>query len=775
MGPPRPLAPNVASGQVLLTLVVSASIPRTPLLAFEEQCDAYAEDATRQSQAGTALTVTLTGSTVAAIALTQTADVLEVALGETAPFTVVVKNSGAATLTNVWIHATLPAGMSYSKGSVTGADSVSVLGNVLSMHLTGSVAAGVSHNVHYQGGAGVGDGYDAPERGVRRRWPDAGALGQRDHLPAGPPGHADGRSRGDRQGCGSTRVTSGVQDAGEIGLVGLEVWTDDGEVATTDSAGRFSYHNVSPGGHGFRLDPASIPAGYRVADGGMVTVNATGWTTPRVDFRLLPTSGTVSAVRLPLAWSFKAHAIDSVIAIAVQSRPGAPGPAAPAHPAEHRIDYDVAIHNPYGASLTGLAVRFAEPLDSIDVLVGDSLVLRTSGSTLTLPAIAPHSQLVVRGWGGCPGDSTSAVLLRDGKLLDFAPSQRRRDGTPRSVALATSLDRVVSSDSIPPATDVPAGGSAQITLTPPVAGWLHEAAFPLPAGWDLVQEAIPGLPTATTVRDRNGGRVLVWHLASPRREPITLTLRPAGSTVLEPVRVAAERTEAARAAEKRREFLDGPAVQIFAPVDGAVLATDRVYIGVRGERGTAVELFDGDLLIKKGTTRVDGVIDFISIPLKAGSHRLRVRMQNSSANERWDSIAVHVSERPAAFALAPSKISLIADGTTVQNVRIRVLDLSGIPVVNHPLITVAATGVELRQLRRRPVVGRRTGPPRRRGLARPPPAATRPPGDARQTRAGDRQSARASTRWTCCRHRSRCCSRQWARSVSARVRRPSGR
>ena len=51
----------------------------------------------------------------------------------------------------------------------------------------------------------------------------------------------------------------GVQDAGEPGVDGASIWTADGEVATTDARGRFSYRNLRPGRHAFRLDPASLP------------------------------------------------------------------------------------------------------------------------------------------------------------------------------------------------------------------------------------------------------------------------------------------------------------------------------------------------------------------------------------------------------------------------------------------------------------------------------------------------------------------------------------
>jgi uncharacterized repeat protein (TIGR01451 family) len=677
------LGPN-ASAQVLLTLVVSGDVRDT----VRAKNSATLTPGNAASQVGTAAEVALTGSVNASIALTQTADVLEVGLGEIAPFTLVAKNTGGVALTNVLVHATLPAGMSYSKGSATGVDSVSAQGSVLTLHLTGSLAAGATRSVHYNAAlvsassTALQDVAYAIDGPTQARSANAITFLQvRQSMPME-----------DRAVIGKVWVdanNNGVQDAGEIGLIGLEIWTDDGEIATTDSAGRFSYHNIRPGHHGFRLDPASVPPGYRIADGGMVTANASGWTTPQVDFRLVPTSGRISAVRVPLAWTFAMHAITASIAIAAPNRAGAPGPSV-ARTVDDRVGYEVAIHNPYAASLATLSLRFSEPLDSIEVLVGDSLLVRTAGSALKLPVIAPHSQLVVRSWGAWSGDSTSVVLLRDGKALD----QARADVTASREPVLRVLDRALATDSLPLAADVPASGKVEITLVPPAAGWLREASFALPTGWDVVPDTSAGVPPLTTARDRNGSQVLVWHLASPRRAPIVLMLRPTGAKVVEPVRVAVQRSEQARATEKGREFLDGPGVQIFSPVDGAVLGTDRVYVGVRGERSTAVELFDGDSLIKKATTRIDGTYDFIALPLATGSHRLRVRMQNSSLRERWDSISVHISERPAAFALEPSKISLVADGATVQTVRVRVLDVSGVPVVNHPLITVVASGVE---------------------------------------------------------------------------------
>src|SRR5204862_7571964 len=94
----------------------------------------------------------------------------------------------------------------------------------------------------------------------------------------------------------------GAQSAGEPGVEGVDVWTDDGDVATTDKDGRYSFHNLRPGRHSFRVDRASLPAGYRAgaADKAedVAVRDASGWTTPRVDFRLVASAGRLVGARV---------------------------------------------------------------------------------------------------------------------------------------------------------------------------------------------------------------------------------------------------------------------------------------------------------------------------------------------------------------------------------------------------------------------------------------------------------------------------------------------
>src|SRR5207245_5063761 len=88
---------------------------------------------------------------------------------------------------------------------------------------------------------------------------------------------------------------------------------------------KFSFTNLRPGRHAFRLDPRSIPDGYRLATDGLELVDASGWTTPRVEFRLVPSrAARVDATRPPPAPGAP-PAAPAPVALAT-ARPEAEGP-----------------------------------------------------------------------------------------------------------------------------------------------------------------------------------------------------------------------------------------------------------------------------------------------------------------------------------------------------------------------------------------------------------------------------------------------------------------
>ena len=120
-----------------------------------------------------------------------------------------------------------------------------------------------------------------------------------------------------------------------------------------------------------------------------------------------------------------------------------------------------------------------------------------------------------------------------------------------------------------------------------------------------------------------------------------------------------------------------------------MLGSDRLYVGALGEPGAKVTLFLGDSILVDDVIRGDGQVDFIGVGLERGTSRLRVRMTNSWNKERWDSLNVHVTSAPASFAPLAETVTLPADGVTIRETRVRVLDASGVPVVNRPFVTVA--------------------------------------------------------------------------------------
>ncbi|MGI9189788.1 MAG: hypothetical protein ACR2F9_06550, partial [Longimicrobiaceae bacterium] len=69
---------------------------------------------------------------------------------------------------------------------------------------------------------------------------------------------------------------------------GVEVWSEEGHIVTTDVEGKYSFRDLAPGRHVLHLDPLRLPRGMRPVGGALRTVRMSGWTSARADFRLLP-------------------------------------------------------------------------------------------------------------------------------------------------------------------------------------------------------------------------------------------------------------------------------------------------------------------------------------------------------------------------------------------------------------------------------------------------------------------------------------------------------
>src|SRR2546425_4870306 len=458
------------------------------------------------------------------------------------------------------------------------------------------------------------------------------------------------------------RDGTGVQRPSEGGLAGIDIWTEDGQVVTTDSTGKFSFANLRPGRHVFRLDPRTLPSDYRIAGEDIQTVESSGWTTPRVDFRIAPVAARDAEATRPPAADQPTH---------VRRPAEARQPAA----GRRAVDFQFSAVPLRVAGDSGALWAGAEPR-----LVGGRRALVRYEVTVRQPLGTPLDALV-----GFTPVADSAIVYRDG--LQFTRySWIDNEAIPIPPARPGTEIRIVAWASEQP-------DSATMSLYV-IVGRDSAMRWPHVSRPVLLARAVvpnPPRPVVLSAWGHAGAREL-----SPAAAPVAdgVTADPVVAATPETVAVAPARTAADRATEGRTSLVRGPGVAIFAPSDGTVLGVDKVYVGVKGERGATVVLYDGAAPIDSAPVRIDGVVDFIAIPLTRGPHRLRARMKNSWGTERWDSIAVHVTGLPAKFAVSASHLGLVADGHTVAATKVRVLDAWGVPVVQPAYVTVSATGAE---------------------------------------------------------------------------------
>src|SRR5437773_2663305 len=665
------------SGVIDLVLTVAASV-RDTVVARNL---AYIQGQGTPAVSAPATPVALVGPPTAALGLDLVADVLEVGVGEAIPYTTTVRNPGTLTVTNLQIVVQLPAGARYVVGSAIGADSGVVAGGQrLVLYSAAPLAPGSSRTLRYVAALISAPGTVAEARAVATGQVTGGLAGSPEAIAWVQVRRAWPMET--RAAIGKVWVDAngdGMQGAGEAGLANVDIWTEDGMVATTDSTGKFSFSNVRPGRHAFRLDPRSIPDGYRLASEDIQLVDASGWTTPRVDFRLVATRAGAGVAtqptpspesrRTPTETGQNTRIVASqrtvefsFAAVRLPDTRAGEGLAF-----EHELPtryhplvrYEVNVRQSQGVALDAV-VSFIPRADSAVVYVDGAQFTKYTWleRAIPIPFARPGAKIRIIAWSSQRRDSAAVRIVAWPPQAGKNAMQRRYAGRTES-----SIRAPVQSASTPvyAAVRVPEFGE---WATPPVSA---------------------GVPAPAPVSPDSSGP------AFEQRDSV-LRIPPADTVVVPHARGGPE----GQAAEQLLAAVRGPGIEIFAPSDGTVLSADRVYVGVKGEPNVPVVLYDGATLIDTARTRIDGVFDFVAVPLARGPHRLRVAVKTSWGQERWDSIPVHVTGVPARFEISQGArpLTLAADGRSTAVVHVRVVDGWGVPVAQPAYVTVSAKGAE---------------------------------------------------------------------------------
>ncbi len=634
------------------------------------------------------------------LSLTHAADALEARLGGTARLTLTVSNNSTSAVRDIWLQIVLPSGTTYVAGSAHGVDSVFVRDGVASFLVRGELAQGATRQVRYA--VAIVSAASENIQFVARTEGSASAAYS---------ANAVARLRLPRDFAMQTRAVigkvwsdldgNGVQNASEGGVSAVDVFTTDGQAASTDAEGRFSFANMRTGSHAFRIDPATIPFEYRLRVRGAGEVqfrNQTGWTSSQVNFPLVWRTGVASTILTPLRWS--ATVTRALSMIAADSR----------HDAECEGDDDAARHACVRAAtgaeptfvynvvfehaLTGATpwLRFGLPteVDSAVVLNGSVVIARSVRRVLSPAQISSGTSFRLRFWS--TGNRPIALTVSTGEQQPIPVTLF----SVRDSATAGVTQPFLSADSIPDSRRIGRGGAVDLRIAAPKTGWPDEAVVGIPVGWTFepgsTRQSDSPLADPQVRVERSGRRYLHWGEVRGR-EILRVRLVPESRSNGQVVRVATARRAGEAGTNSQAVLLTGPGVEIFAPADGAVFSGDRLFVGVRGEAGAPVTLFDGDSAVARGTIRVDGVYDFVSVALSPGPHRLRVLTRSSWGQQRWDSVSAHVSGSPTTIALSPDSLRMIADGHSVAVLRARVDDQWGVPVTHGALVTVRTKGV----------------------------------------------------------------------------------
>jgi hypothetical protein len=130
----------------------------------------------------------------------------------------------------------------------------------------------------------------------------------------------------------------------------------------------------------------------------------------------------------------------------------------------------------------------------------------------------------------------------------------------------------------------------------------------------------------------------------------------------------------------------GQKLSIVEPKPNTVSMLTRQAVIINGTSGRKVRLFANGVAVDSGAVRVDGVCDFLGVPVPTGDVVFKVSYIDNATE--LDSVRIHIAGQPTSIEICTSSNDFLADGKSITRFELVVRDTFGVAIPSSYIISV---------------------------------------------------------------------------------------
>lgn len=132
----------------------------------------------------------------------------------------------------------------------------------------------------------------------------------------------------------------------------------------------------------------------------------------------------------------------------------------------------------------------------------------------------------------------------------------------------------------------------------------------------------------------------------------------------------------------------GQKLSIVVPEPNTVSMLTRQAVIINGVSGRKVRLSANGVAVDSGVVRVDGICDFLGVPVPTGDVVFKVSYVANSTET--DSVRIHIAGQPSSIEIRTSASNFLADGKSLTRFELIVRDTFGVAIPSSYIISVKA-------------------------------------------------------------------------------------